>query len=712
MVIRSIFNGTALLALLLAGCGGGGNSPPTYSLGGTVVGLNAGQQLLLLSGAGTQVTLNANGNFRFPDRLPQGSKYSLSVQQQPAGQTCTLTNASDTVGIKADVSNVTVACANNPAVLGGTVTGLPAGASVTLATALGSGNPVNSTISTNGAYSLSQRPASGVAYAVTVATQPLGATCAVNNGTGTAATTAVTNLDVVCSPARISIGGELLGLAQGQQVQLKLAGTGIGSGLPNLTLNSNGSFTFASVSPGITFGGEFTVTVGTQPTGQTCSLSNASGLGVTAVVTQVQVSCAVNRYSLGGSTTGLSVPPGGLPLVLRNGLDNLNVVANGAFQFPTLMADGGNYSVTIAGQPTGQTCSLSNDFGTAVSGPIGTVVAQCLSFIWRSRLLAGSGVAGNVDDLAGAARFSGPSGLAIGPLGDVFVADFSSSRVRRISMPLGFVSTLAGSAVPGLVDNPVPLLSSFRAPASVAVDAAGNVFVADSGNHVIRRIASGTAEVTTWAGSGVAGYANGTGAAAQFNGPRGLAIDAAGNLYVADTGNHVIRKITSSAAVSLLAGTPGTRGRTDGASGLFNGPIGLAVSAQGTLYVADTQNHLIRSVAPSGAIATVAGSGTAGAQDGTGPLASFSLPMGLAVNAQATLFVADAGNHAVRQIQLVGSSGTVLTIAGSGRSGYREAVGTEATFDQPTALAIDGAGNLLIAEGSGNRVRFLVRSPN
>ena len=712
MVIRSIFNGTALLALLLGGCGGGGNSTPTYALGGTVVGLNAGEQLLLLSGAGTQVTLSANGNFRFPDRLPLGSKYNLAVQQQPAGQTCALSNASDTVGIKADVSNVTVVCANNPAVLSGTISGLPVGASLALATTLGSGNPVNTTISTNGTYTLAQRPANGVAYAVKVATQPQGASCVVSNGSGTAATAAVTNIDVICSPARMGIGGELLGLIQGQQVQLKLVGTGIAASLPNLTLTTNGSFSFTSISPGITFGGEFTVTVSAQPTGQTCSLSNATGIGVLAAVTGVQVSCSVNRYPLGGSTTGLSVPAGGSPLMLRNGADNLSVVANGAFQFPTLMTDGGSYSVTIAAQPTGQTCSLSNDSGTAVSGPVGTVVAQCLSFVWRSRLVAGSGVAGTVDDLAGAARFSGPSGLAIGPLGDIFVADFSSSRIRKISMPLGFVSTLAGSAIPGLVDNQVPLLASFRAPASVAVDAVGNVYIADSGNHVIRRIASVTGEVTTWAGSGVAGYANGTGTAAQFNGPRGLVIDAAGNLYVADTGNHVIRKISPAAAVSLLAGTPGTRGRTDGASGLFNGPMGLAISMQGTLYVADTQNHLIRSVAPSGAIATVAGSGTAGAQDGTGPLASFSLPMGLAVNAQATLFVADAGNHAVRQIQLVGSSGTVLTIAGSARAGYREAVGTEASFDQPTALAIDAVGNLFIAEGSGNRVRSLVRSPN
>jgi sugar lactone lactonase YvrE len=710
---RSIFNGLCALALLLAGCGGGGSSTPTYSLGGTVVGLSAGQQVLLLSGAGTQVTLSSNGNFRFPDRLPKGSKYNLVVQQQPSGQTCVISNGSDTAGVAADVSNVTVVCSDNPAVLGGTVSGLPSGTSVSLSTTIGSAGAASvASISANGPYSLAQRPASGAAYAVTITTQPQGASCAVSNGSGTAGASAITNIDVVCSPARMNIGGELLGLAQGQQVQLSLAGTGIAQGLAALTLSSNGSFSFLSLTPGIAYGGDFTVTIAAQPTSQTCALSRASGVGVIANVNQVQVNCLTNRHTLGGSATGLVAPAGGRPLVLRNGADSVTISANGPFQFPTALADGVGYSVTIGSQPTGQTCTVSNDSGNTVSAPVGNVLAQCLSFVWRSRLVAGSGVAGTVDDLAGMARFSAPSGLAITPRGDVVVADFSSSRIRSVSMPLGYVSTLAGSPVPGLTDHAVAQLASFRAPTGVAIDSNGNVFVADSGNHVIRRISASTGAVSTWAGSGVAGYANGIGTAAQFNGPRALAIDTAGNLYVADTGNHVIRKISPTGTVTLLAGSPGVRGRADGASATFNGPEGVAVSPQGIVYVADTQNHLVRSLSLSGVVATVAGSGSPGAQDGTGAKAGFSLPTGLAVDTQAMLYVADAGNHAIRQIQLLGAVGTVLTIAGTGRSAYSEGVGTAVGFDQPTAVALDAAGQLLITEGGGNRLRSLFRSPN
>lgn len=714
MVNRSVTGVLAGVLSVLIGCGGGGSgtTTPNFLLGGTLAGLAAGQQILLLSGAGTQVTLTANGNFRFPDRLPQGSKFNLSVQQQPASQSCTVSNGSDAVGIKADVSNITVVCVDNPAVLSGVASGVPAGASLTLGVAIGAASPINTTLTSNGPFVLPVRPGNGASYAVTVTGQPQGAACVVTNGSGTAGNTPISNLELVCSPSRVAIGGELLGLAQGQQVQLRLTGSGLTSSTPTLSIGSNGSFSFLSVTPGITFGGEYTVTVSAQPTGQTCTLSNATGTGVTAAVTQLRVSCAINRHALGGTVTGLMVVSGGQPLVLRNASDSIPVGANGPFQFPTPLTDGGGYSVTIASQPTGQTCSLINDFGTSVTAPVRNVLAQCLSFVWRTRLLAGSGVAGTLDDLGALARFAGPSGVALGPRGDVIVSDFSSSRIRSVMMPLGLVSTLAGSSVPGLVDARLPLFASFRAPVGVAVDSSGHVYVADSGNHVIRRIAAGTGEVSTWAGSGVAGYSNGAATAAQFNGPRGLALDASGNLYVADTGNHVIRRISPTGVVSLFAGIPKVSGRADGPAGTFNGPVGLAVAAQGAVYVADTQNHSIRSVSATGAVSTVAGSGAPGFQDGTGPLASFSFPTGLALDGQTSIYVADAGNHTVRQIQLVGGLGTVLTIAGAGSNGYREGVGGGAAFDQPNALVVDAAGNLIVAEGGGNRLRILYRSPN
>lgn len=705
-MIKSGSAALVLLAMLTSGCGGGGGGgSPTYSLGGTVAGLGSGRQLLVLSGAGTQVTISSNGNFRFPDHLPQGAKYGLVIQQQPLSQTCLVANGSDSVGIKADVSNITVVCADNPALLGGQVSGLPAGASVTIA----SSSVSSVTVSANGTYNLPVRPAPGNNYSVSVITQPMGATCVVGNASGTAGSVAVTNIDVSCSRASLTVGGDLSGLALGQQVQLKLTGSGVPSSL--LSLGLNGTFSFSSP---ITYGGDYVVTVEAQPTGQTCSLGNAVGQGIMNPVSQLRVSCTGNRHSLGGSATGLASMPGGQPLVLRNGGDSVSIASNGPFRFPALLADAASYSVTVASQPTGQTCSLTNDSGTAVTAPVSTVVAQCLSFVWRSRLIAGSGVAGHLDDVAGAARFSSPSAVVVGPRGDLLVADFSSSRVRMVTMPLGAVSTLAGSSVPGLVNSVSPLSASFRAPAGLAVDAAGNVFVADSGNHVIRRIAAGTGEVTTWAGSGAAGYANGLGGVAQFNNPRGMAIDAAGHLLVADTGNHVVRRIAPDGTVSLAAGTPGQRGRVDGAAAAatFNGPSGLAISAAGAIYVADTQNHLIRVVTPAGVVATVAGSGQSGSQDGTGAFAAFSLPLSVALDGQSALVVVDGGNHAIRHVQLQGTSGTVLTIAGAGRSGYREGVGAAISFDQPTGLAVDAAGNLLITEGSGHRLRSLYRSPN
>lgn len=697
----------SVLALaLIAGCGGGGGgSGPSYSLGGTVAGLATGRQVVLLSGAGTQATLSSNGNFRFPDTLPSGAKYSLTVLQQPLNQTCAVSNGSDTVGIKADVSTITVVCADNPAVLGGTLSGLPAGTAVTVS----GGAQSNVTLAANGSYTLPVRPAVGTPYTVSISNQPTGAQCVVVNGTGTAGNAPVGNIDIQCSRGTVTVGGDLTGLALGQQVQLKLVASGV---VPTaLALSVNGSFTFAAP---VTFGGDYQITIDAQPTGQTCTLSNGSGTTVTAPVTAVRVNCALSRHALGGSVTGLTVVPGGQPLVLRNGNDLLSLSSNGRFQFPSLLADGAGYSVTIVGQPTGQTCSLLNDAARAVSGPVSTVLAQCLSFVWRSRLVAGSGVAGAIDEVGAAARFSGPSGLAIGPRGDLFIADFSSSRIRSISVPVGAVATLAGSAVPGLVNSQAPLSASFRAPAGLAVNRAGDVFVADSGNHVIRRIAAGSGEVTTWAGSGVAGHADGAGLQAQFNNPRGLAIDAQDNLYVADTGNHTIRRISPAGVVSLLAGSPGSPGRTDGAasSARFNGPAGVAISPQGVLVVADTQNHLIRALTTTGQVVTVAGSGQAGFQDGSGDLASFSLPLGVSVDAQAILYVADSGNHVIRQVQMVGTVGTVLTIAGNGSAGYREGIGAAVSLNQPTAVVVDAAGSLVIAEGGGQRVRTLYRSPN
>jgi sugar lactone lactonase YvrE len=206
------------------------------------------------------------------------------------------------------------------------------------------------------------------------------------------------------------------------------------------------------------------------------------------------------------------------------------------------------------------------------------------------------------------------------------------------------VTTFAGSGSYGDTDG-TGAAASFRFPHGVAIDAVGNVYVADRNNYKIRKITP-MGEVSTLAGSGSLGNADGLGTAASFNYPTGIAIDATGNLYVADSENHKIRKITPAGVVSTLAGS-GLPGNTNGTgtSASFKAPLGVTVDAAGNVYVADSQNHKIRKITPAGVVSTFAGSGGAGSTDGAGSVASFNLPAGVAVDASGNVFVADLYYH-------------------------------------------------------------------
>jgi len=308
--------------------------------------------------------------------------------------------------------------------------------------------------------------------------------------------------------------------------------------------------------------------------------------------------------------------------------------------------------------------------------------------------LAGS-TQGYADDTGAAAQFSGSTGVAVDAAGNVYVADNYNHRIRKVS-PTGVVTTLAGSTQ-GYADG-TGAAAQCNNPSGVAVDVAGNVYVADWGNNRIRKV-SPAGVVTTLAGS-TQGYADGTGAAAKFDGPVGVAVDAAGNVYAADSSNRRICKVSPAGVVTTLAGS--TKGYADGtgAAAKFDDPAGVAVDASGNVYVADWGNNRIRKVSPVGVVTTLAGS-TRGYSDGTGASAKFSNPTGVAVDEAGNVYVADWGNNRIRKVS---PAGVVTTLAGSTK-GYADGTGAAAQFSLPSCVAIDGAGTIYVGDHGNHRIR-------
>jgi sugar lactone lactonase YvrE len=323
---------------------------------------------------------------------------------------------------------------------------------------------------------------------------------------------------------------------------------------------------------------------------------------------------------------------------------------------------------------------------------------------WSAYLttLAGNGLAGAVDGAAADSRFSDPFGVAIDAKGTVYVADGGdSNRIRRIG-PDGVVSTLAGGQE-GFADG-TGGSAAFHTPSALAFDRMGNLYVADTGNHAIRRITpDGT--VTTIAGNGTPGFADGKGAEARFNGPVGIAVDDAGIVYVADTYNDRIRRIEPDRSVSTVAGI-GQPGEDNGAApgAAFDTPTAIAVAGDGTLYVADTGNNAIRKIGKDGLVSTFA----AAPEDERRPL--LRRPVGLALTRDGYLYVA------------AGSGGRILQLApdGSYRALEHADPALKSDYDSdgavrlygPRALALARDGSLVVADALAFRVHRLSTSPN
>ena len=289
------------------------------------------------------------------------------------------------------------------------------------------------------------------------------------------------------------------------------------------------------------------------------------------------------------------------------------------------------------------------------------------------------------------AEFNNPTSVAVDRFGNIYVADAKNHSIRKITSD-GQVTTFAGSGNPGDKDAK-GTNAQFDLPFGVAVDAAGNVYVADRRNHKIRKITP-DGEVTTLAGS-TQGYKEGSGSTAKFNDPYGVAADAAGNVYVADIDNHRIRKITSDGEVTTFAGSTQGYKEGSGSTAKFYKPYGVALDAAGNVYVADTKNNKIRKISKNGMVTTIGGANT------------FNQPKGIAVDGAGNVYVGDTNDHMIRKIS---PDGNVSTVAGSAIEGFKNGIGEEAKFKKPEGLGIDGTGSLYVADVLNHKIRKIVQN--
>ncbi len=322
-------------------------------------------------------------------------------------------------------------------------------------------------------------------------------------------------------------------------------------------------------------------------------------------------------------------------------------------------------------------------------------------------LAGSSGQAGSSDGSGSSALFLYPYAVAVDSSGNVYVADSGNQNIRKIA-PGGSVSTLAGTAgVAGSADG-TGVAALFNLPEGIAVDALGNVYVSDTNNSTIRKITAAGAVTTLAGAAGQTGSANGTGGSARFSYPFGVAVDVSGNVYVADFGNSTVREVTPAGAVSTLAGSAGLSGSVDGVGGAarFNHPSAVSVDGAGNIYVADTSNQTVREIAPGGSVSTLAGTpGLGGRADGAGAGARFFYPGGIAATVAGTVYVADTGNHTIRAMD---SPGVVTTLAGAvGTQGSTDGTGSQASFAYPYGIASDGSGHFYIADANNNTVRMV-----
>ena len=330
-------NDSMLLAAGAALAESSGSNGTDYSLGGNLQGLLSGGILVLKESAGEKLTLDQNGSFAFLTRLADATAYSVSVHTQPTGQSCSLSGEAGSIAA-ADVSSIAVNCQKNTFSLGGSISGLSG--SLTLQ----NNGADDLSVSSASSFTMPTAVSYGDSYSLTVSSQPTGQTCVVSGGSGTVGSSGVSGVSISCTTNSYQVGGSVSGLSGTLKLQLNSSET--------VTITTNSSYQFTT---GVTYGSTYSISVLSQPSAQSCTVSPSSGTMGTSSVSNLNVTCSTATYTVGGTVSGLT----GTVVLQNNGGDDLSISADGGFTFATGIAVGATYSVTVLTQPTGQTCTVS-----------------------------------------------------------------------------------------------------------------------------------------------------------------------------------------------------------------------------------------------------------------------------------------------------------------------------------------------------------------
>ena len=451
------------------------------------------------------------------------------------------------------------------------------------------------------------------------------------------------------------------------------------------------------------------------------------------VITLHAANAVTDVWSFEGTVTGTGISVAGLTVDFGGVLASYHLTAtvqgNGTYDCSELLRN------LAAGTATAQTHDAaghaSNVAMTCILGQNGgcgghAAPSVCVSIFGHGSGLGG-GLGATIATVAGASRYAGdggaataaaldsPQGVAVDGLGNIFIADTYNNVVREVNACTGAITTVVGNGICDYEgDGGAATAAELDGPAGIAVDAAGDILIADSMNNVVREVDHATGLITTVAGNGTCGYGGDGSAAtsAQLDDPTGVAVEADGDVVIADSGNNVIREVDpSTGVITTVAGNGTCDYGGDGSaatSAQLDDPTAVAVDPTGNILIADTGNNVIREVDLStGLIETVAGNGTQG-YSGNGAAATtaeLSGPTSVAVDANGGIVIADSGNNVIRKVDL--STGLIETVAGNGTQGYSGNGGaaTSAELSDPTGVAMDAAGNLLVADSMDNAVR-------